>query len=579
MAKNAINDAFDQVEKETPSTDITNIDLTSIETIKDSLYSIAYNRAIVNGSRGNHALLSTNNASVLQALDLPGGKKDYSKRGYGPNPLNKYFICVKASKNGDGTWYRYDGSVWIEESTDIAEAIVHNVTSGVYNAYLQMVSDGTLDKQTNGDEKAAAKKGKLITEYRNFKENTVPVKNTITFVTNALKRSDDPFTESRYLVMRNGDVLDTDASSEQGEAVFIKPSPELLIHERYRTTFDYTPGQSPGAALEHWLRTSPIDYETGVNLVRALSCAVFSPKPKKFFSLIEMYGESNTGKSALLESMFKLSVPGLVAPANEAQFGKNPNNFAIGRIIGKRILMLTEYSSEFSESQVKTVTGGDTIMADIKFKEPREFVFNGVLAITTNSSQGTDLNVRDSGMRERIFPVQFPRSVLGKEVVTPDGITPAWDGPDLKLTALPAENDQNMSWAIDLWIEWEQKDTFRIPHTPAQSDQVEQRQDDADSISVRLEEGAQDGLWRKAHEDTPTKYLLKFSTFWPSYQAWTKRAFGKAPGRNTVRSEMSDRGMIVQYNNAYFITGYTTDSTWALAFDRADGDGDLTRGL
>ena len=575
MADNELLDSFDSVEAQVKDT----IDLTSMETIKDSLYDIAYSRAYAAGAKGDHSYLSTNNASVLQVLDDPLHKKDLKKRGYGPNPLKKYFTCVKSSKNGEGSWFRYNGDVWVDEANDLAEAAVHAIIDGVYSAYLSLAADGTLKKQTGDDDKLQTKMVKLINEYKNFKENTQPIKNTVAYVTNALKRSDDPFTESRYLIMKNGEALDTIESVVQKKLVFVKTSPDMFIHERYQTTFDYIPNQQPGKALSHWLKTSPVDYETGVNLCRALITAVCSPKPKKFFSLIEMYGESNTGKSALLESVFKLSVPGLVAPATDAQFGKNPNNFAIGRIIGKRILMLTEYSSEFSESQVKSVTGGDTITADIKFKEPREFIFNGVLAITTNSKQGTELNISKSGLKERMFPVQFPRSVMGKEVVTPDGVTPAWDGPDLKYVALPQENDQNMSWMLDLWLAWEITEEPGIPLTDAQKGQVTTRSEELDSITVKLTEGMQDGLWFPAQETTPAYKLLKFSTFWGVYEPWFKKANkGETIGRNSTVAEMRDRGLIVEDSKGPRVKGFTDEGTWALKIDQSGGYG-LTEGM
>lgn len=575
MTENSLLGPFDEVEEKVKD----EIDLTSMVTIKDSLYEIAYSRAYAAGAKGDHSYLSTNNASVLQVLDDPLHKKDLKKRGYGPNPLNRYFTCVKSSKNGEGSWFRYNGDVWVDEANDLAEAAVHSIIDGVYSAYLALAADGTIKKQCRDDEKLEQKMLKMINSYKDFKENTQPIKNTVSFVTNALKRSDDPFTESRYLIMKNGEALDTIASVEKGALVFVKTTPDMFIHERYQTTFDYSPGQRPGEALTHWLRTSPVDYETGVNLCRALTSAVCSPKPKKFFSLIEMYGESNTGKSALLESVFKLSVPGLVAPATDAQFGKNPNNFAIGRIIGKRILMLTEYSAEFSESQVKSVTGGDTITADIKFKEPREFIFNGVLAITTNSKQGTELNIGKSGLKERMFPVPFPRSVMDREVVTPDGVTPAWEGPDLKYVALPKENDQNMSWMLDLWLEWEISGEPGIPLTDAQTGQVSSRSEELDSISVKLTEGQQDDLWYPAMDTTPTYKLLKFSTFWGVYEPWFKKANkGEQIGRNSTVAEMRDRGMIVEDSKGPRVKGYTDEGTWALRVEQAGGHG-IVEGL
>lgn len=575
MADNELLGSFDSVEEQVKDT----IDLTSMETIKDSLYDISYSRAYAAGAKGDHSYLSTNNASVLQVLDDPLHKKDLKKRGYGPNPLKKYFTCVKTSRGGEGSWYRYNGDVWVDEANDLAEASVHAIIDGVFSAYLALMADGTISKQTGDDDKKQAAMLKKINAYKDFKENTVPIKNTVAYVTNALKRSDDPFTESRYLIMKNGEALDTIESIVQKKLVFVKTSPDMFIHERYQTTFDYYPNQQPGKALSHWLKTSPVDYDTGVNLCRALVTAVCSPKPKKFFSLIEMYGESNTGKSALLESVFKLSVPGLVAPATDAQFGKNPNNFAIGRIIGKRILMLTEYSSEFSESQVKSVTGGDTITADIKFKEPREFIFNGVIAITTNSKQGTELNISKSGLKERMFPVQFPRSVMGKEVVTPDGVTPAWDGPDLKYVALPQENDQNMSWMLDLWLAWEITEEPGIPLTDAQKGQVSTRSEELDSITVKLTEGMQDGLWFPAQENTPAYKLLKFSTFWGVYEPWFKKANkGETIGRNSTVAEMRDRGLIVEDSKGPRVKDFTDEGTWALKIDQSGGYG-LTEGM
>ena len=143
MAENGLLESFDSVEKQVKNT----IDLTSMETIKDSLYDIAYSRAYAAGSKGDHSYLSTNNASVLQVLDDPLHKKDLKKRGYGPNPLKKYFTCVKSSMNGEGSWFRYNGDVWVDEANDLAEASVHAIIDGVYSAYLALAADGTLMKR------------------------------------------------------------------------------------------------------------------------------------------------------------------------------------------------------------------------------------------------------------------------------------------------------------------------------------------------------------------------------------------------------------------------------------------------
>lgn len=82
MADNELLDSFDSVEAQVKDT----IDLTSMETIKDSLYDIAYSRAYAAGAKGDHSYLSTNNASVLQVLDDPLHKRISRREATDPTP-------------------------------------------------------------------------------------------------------------------------------------------------------------------------------------------------------------------------------------------------------------------------------------------------------------------------------------------------------------------------------------------------------------------------------------------------------------------------------------------------------------
>lgn len=516
------------------------IDLTTLTSFKDSLYSYAYNVAYVEASRGILTHISPNDVDILRIFDDRDYKAPKGQRPKPPNIIKKYVMRVQPNLSAPGEWYRYNGTVWVNEPGNLAYEVVQMCLNGVYAAYAELASEGKLYP---ADEKKAKVLHKMLNDYRVRKENANPQKGSVEFVATYLTTHDDPFTEDKYLVLGDGLIIDLPKSAEEGALMFTTPSADLMIHERYQTNFKYIPNSVPGTALNHYLSTSPIDYETGVNMCRALACGLFSAQPKKFYSIIEMYGEANTGKSMFLEAVISNAFPGLTTPINGDHFGKNPDKFAMKDVQGKRVLVMAEYSDSFDSARIKQATGGDTLRADVKYKDAFTFKFNGVIAITSNSFKGANLPLHDPGICERLFPIPFPHKIIDGKYISEEGVTSVWDGPDLKEVALPAENDTTLSWMLDLWLEHERSGSFRIPLTSAQEREMANRVGDSDLFAEFLSDMQENAGW-EYNLDAKGIDMVKATLVQAKYAAWLQDQGYRSKIAPETLSRLQDEGKV-----------------------------------
>lgn len=539
---------------EGPSRDL---DFSTVKSFKDSAYSYVYSNTVGKVRAGDHSNLSTDDATILQIYDDPNFKPSPGERTSPSNPLKDNFFLLKTSKSSGGTWYRYDGIAWVEEASDLAIDIVHVTLRAVHDAYEVLVKKDEVGLQGVEDEKKRAAFMKRVSDHTSLFNNDRNQSSPVAYVEKYLTKAYDPFEESDHYILADGRALCLSKSAEVGEAVFEEVGPEYFIHSRNVLDFTYSPGQKPGKALTHYLNTSFEDPETGINLCLALGAGLFSLRPKKFFSIIELYGQSNTGKSALIENVLGAVAPGLFAPVDSEHFGRKPNAFALREIRGKRLLSMAEYTGAISSSQIKKATGEDLLRSDVKNQDAITFKYHGVIIITANSMTGTALDLSDVGNEQRVFPVIFPHKITDGVMIDESGVSKVWDGPDLKSVALPSENDQTMSWLLDITLNWEKNNVNnRIPLTASQERQILIRKGEADVFQQFMDDMVNLNGWTHDMETSKRSWITA-SDLQARFHTWlVDRGMSRVVDVNKEMKKLKDDNRIFRESGVNRLVGW-----------------------
>lgn len=534
------------------------LDFSTVKSFKDSAYKYVYNHTRGLVLSGHHDNLSTDDATLLQIYDDPTFTPLPGDRTSPKNPLKENFFLLKTSKASGGTWYRYDGVAWVEEASDLAIDIVHVTLRAVHDAYQVLVAEDKVGLQGVEDPKKREAFMKRIEDHTRLFKNDRNQSSPIAYVEKYLTKAYDPFEETDHYIFADGRAMCLSKSAKAGKVVYEEVGPEHFIHSRNVLDCVYEPGKKPGKALSHYLNTSFEDYETGVNLCRALFAGLFSSRPKKFFSIIELYGQSNTGKSALIENVLGAVAPGLFAPVDSEHFGRKPNAFALREIRGKRLLSMAEYTGAISSSQVKKATGEDLLRSDVKNQDAITFKFHGVLTITANSMSGTALDLHDVGIEQRVFPVIFPHKITDGVMIDETGVSKTWDGPDLKSVALPAEMNQTMSWGIDLWLEWEQNNVNnRIPLTASQERQILLRKGEADVFQQFMDDMENVNGWTYDPESTKRSWVTATDLQAKFYTWLTDRGMSRMVNVDAEIKGLKDDGRIKKESGLNRLIGWS----------------------
>lgn len=534
------------------------LDFSTVKSFKDTAYSYVYNHTKGLVAAGCHDNLSTDDATILQIYDDPTFKPTPGDRSSPRNPLKENFFLLKTSKSSSGTWYRYDGVAWVEEASDLAIDIVHVTLRAVHDAYQVLLAEDKVGLQGVDDPKKRAAFMKRIDDHTKIFKNDRNQSSPIAYVEKYLTKAYDPFEETDHYIFADGRAMSLSKSAQAGKVVYEEVGPKHYIHSRNVLNCVYTPGQSPGKALSHYLNTSFEDVETGVNLCLALFAGIFSNRPKKFFSIIELYGQSNTGKSALIENVLGAVAPGLFAPVDAEHFGRKPNAFALREIRGKRLLSMAEYTGAISSSQVKKATGEDLLRSDVKNQDAITFKFHGVLTITANSMSGTALDLHDVGIEQRVFPVIFPHKITDGVMIDETGASKVWDGPDLKSEALPAEINQTMSWGIDLWLDWEQNNVNnRIPLTASQERQILLRKGEADVFQQFMDDMENVNGWTFDPDSTKRSWVTATDLQAKFYTWLTDRGMSRMVNADAEIKKLKDDGRIKKESGMNRLIGWS----------------------
>lgn len=161
-----------------------------------------------------------------------------------------------------------------------------------------------------------------------------------------------------------------------------------------------------------------------------------------------LHGYGSNGKSTLTEQI--VHIMGDYAEniaSNVLMQQKNPNNsatFSIAKLQTARFVETgeTEKGGSLAESQVKILTGGDSISAQFKFGN--EFSFKPKFKIWMSTNNLPNIRGRDNGIWRRIFLFPFENTFSDKEKDK--------DLPE----KLRAESDKILGWCIQGFLKYQE---------------------------------------------------------------------------------------------------------------------------
>lgn len=456
------------------------IDFSSRESLKSSLYEHTFLKVVTEATKANSFYhLDLDDVTPIQVLDTDSD-----------NPVKSHIIYHQPKVKGGGDWYMYDGSVWVKYENDLGQDVVSTVLKAVDQAYADMMEQKAIVVPSSGDDKKDPMKDfkEKISKHKKVLGNLKSFTSATGYMTKYLSKQNNPFGEMRYIVLRDGRSLSIEESIKNNKPTFVKTGPEHFVHEMYRVTAEYIPNSTPGPALTHYLNSSFADQETGIKMCTAFACGLFSPRSSKQYSIIDMYGKPNTGKSTFIDSVIIKIAPGLIAIGSQAQFGNTFDKFAMKDLVGKRVTILSEFEGNFSTGSLKRITGEDPLSFDEKYGASGTFYYRGVVAITSNFRTGSKIDINVEGVKERLFPIHFPNAFQNGVGLSEDGATEGWTGPDLRTVALPAENDITFSWMVDNWLAFEQESSPTIPLSENQISEIGFRTGEADLFQEFLDD-------------------------------------------------------------------------------------------
>lgn len=474
----------------------------------------------------------------------------------------------------DDNWYTFDGRCYVVDQgkslvTKVAKAITRAIVAAHPAAEARKFQLAEEGEKVN-EKMWTSREGKMKSFGDASKRSSVRRLLESEFIEDG-----DVFKSNRYIAMRNL-VIDTVATREQGELVTLPHDPALHVPNRCFIDQDYTPGALPGPALSKFLDYSFEDRLDGENLFRALAVAIFSSAPKRKL-FVDIYGPTNSGKSAASKIIRRLS--GLYKTANRDHFGAGDGSFAFKSLQTYRAIFAHEVEYKLDAAKVKIWSGGDPIETDVKNGERIEYNPEGILFFISNRPTGVNIDMTSGDANHnRYFPVPTPHRFYA-EAELPEGTSRDYLFDDtLEAEKLPAEDQQTISWMIDLWVAWEKLKITHIPLTDNQEATRRRKGGDLDMIDDAIEwySGEREVLLSKSEDEVSNKRM------WASYAEFRKLivTYGQlqdieVPSKADLLNALKNRGM-VEYYDQYRLPGYVLGAQWKQALaeleaERSDG--------
>lgn len=422
-------------------------------------------------------------SSSADSLDI--GKTDYDNA---TRLIDKHGDVIRYVP-GMG-WFVWDGKIWYPDDEN---ALMTNLTVDT----MRDIRDNALSSANDPQSfRLAFAKAAWATQSMNLAR----IKATIEMASKEqslrldVDDMDGPQTKF-YLNVKNGTI-----DLRTGELHEFKKS--QLITKVVDYMYD------PEAECPTWLETLELAFDGNKDLIefmqRAIGYSLTGSTAEQ--CLFICWGESgNNGKSTILETIQRLLGRGYAQMSDmkviTSQSMDNRVASSLAKLQGVRIVSMNEAEEyqKISESLVKQMTGGDTLQACKKYKEPFEFVPVFKLWIRTNEKP----SIRGAGeaMWRRIKLIPFDKPIPKEKRKSRDVVD----------AALTSETEGILKWAVDGAVKWYNDGGLKEPKEV--TDATSEYKDEMDIISMFFDECV--------YEDE-TAYVTR-NDFYRAFTSWCKQ--------------------------------------------------------
>jgi putative DNA primase/helicase len=288
-----------------------------------------------------------------------------------------------------GGWHVWDGSKWIKDHFQIV-ALAKNTVKRMY-------------------ESATESSDKALYRHAERTESENKLRSMVNLVRDhaGVSLNSDDFDKNLYLINCINGTLDLETE---------KMTPHLPINH---ITKQIQLAYNPAATCPTWTKFIESIFMGNAETIRFVHKAVGYSLSGSIAEqcMFILYGVGSNGKSTFLETISKVfgdySMTTLAATIMEKQNNGIPNDVA--RLKGARFVnaLETDENKKLAESVIKTLTGGDKIVARFLNKEFFEFHATFKLFLATNHKPR--ISGTDNGIWRRIRYIPFNKIIAPEE--------------------------------------------------------------------------------------------------------------------------------------------------------------------
>jgi phage/plasmid-associated DNA primase len=360
----------------------------------------------------------------------------------------------------ENRWYVWNGMIHVPcEGVATVEKIVKMYARHAIGSALDFIAEN-VEKQarivkaqggTDIDKEVAKVRG-IYTEgfkkYRQFRDR-LSSKTGLSAIVQCLQTdcaiSSEYFADdTRWFVMRNW-VMDLDAfkAGVSDSSIFLKHSPERNVTKFFDA--DYAPNENLG----HWdsFLCSSLPNERVRRYIQQVVGAGFMGMTKMKV-ILNFLGQKDSGKSILLESIYRLNTGGAgyaAMPDSMAIIKVNGQNFEQDDFKGRRWVAISEPDENQPADTpfLKRFSGDVNMKTGGKHANSKNWTPQGILAIASN--RPLRINIRDGATVDRIKIIQFPHRFYPAG----PGVAPEFEMiPDIE-DRIERDSSRVLSWIIE----------------------------------------------------------------------------------------------------------------------------------